>query len=216
MRVGKVATRAGWTPAIGSALEDPERRMRGTLQPVASFPVTYRRERLFVLRRIRQLGVPADQVDDAAQEVFMVLHEHFERLDLRTSLRPWLHSVVRRVCANRKRMVRRFWLRFSCLAEPIDLDDISTDPDAPPEAELERREMLRHVSRALQALPAPQRDVFLLARIEQRTLAEIGGVMNISSNTAASRLRMACARLERTGFALEDAAGTIRGRRCSP
>jgi RNA polymerase sigma-70 factor (ECF subfamily) len=60
-----------------------------------------------------------------------------------------------------------------------------------PAGELERREALRVLDRLLCELEEGKRLVFVLAEVEQLTLAEIAEVVEANANTVASRLRAA-------------------------
>jgi DNA-binding CsgD family transcriptional regulator len=53
------------------------------------------------------------------------------------------------------------------------------------------KEDLAVLERALRLLSTKQREVFIMAEIEQLTAAEIGDILTISPNTASSRLRAA-------------------------
>ncbi|WP_231954388.1 RNA polymerase sigma factor [Pirellulimonas nuda] len=63
--------------------------------------------------------------------------------------------------------------------------------------ELEREEMHRAVWRALRMLPREQAEVVALKVWEELTFAEIGQVLDISPNTAASRYQYALPKLAR-------------------
>jgi RNA polymerase sigma factor (sigma-70 family) len=82
-------------------------------------------------------------------------------------------------------------------------DDPDADPAAEmpaPEAEtpvalLERKQAARRILDALDALPAPQREAFLLAEESGMSLAEIAQATGVGAETAKSRLRYALRRL---------------------
>lgn len=177
---------AGWREGPG----------RASQEVAASFETIYRRELGFIHATVRRLGIPPDQVDDAVQEVFMVLHARLGRLEAGVTLRPWLRSVALRVCLNRRRVHHRRSVRLGSAGAGVDPDSVRCERGLPDES-LEQSEALRRFERALRCLSNEQRDVFLLARFEERTLVEIGSLMRISPNTAASRLRVARAHLER-------------------
>ncbi len=63
--------------------------------------------------------------------------------------------------------------------------------------ELEREEMHRAVWRALRSLPREQAEVVALKVWEELTFAEIGRVLDVSPNTAASRYQYALPKLAR-------------------
>ena len=75
-------------------------------------PTTRRLERLFaahyawVWRTLRRLGVPEASVDDAAQQVFLVVSKNLERVE-KQSERAYLMSVALRVASNARRSASR-------------------------------------------------------------------------------------------------------------
>jgi RNA polymerase sigma-70 factor, ECF subfamily len=81
-------------------------------------------------------------------------------------------------------------------------DDPAGDVPAPaheaPDALLARKELARHILDALAALPAPQREAFLLAEEGGLGLEEIAQATGVGRETAKSRLRYAFARLRGT------------------
>src|ERR1700722_8443188 len=51
----------------------------------------------FVWRSVQRLGVPASQVDDVVQEVFLVVHRKLASFEGRSSLKTWLYGIALRV-----------------------------------------------------------------------------------------------------------------------
>jgi RNA polymerase sigma-70 factor (ECF subfamily) len=154
------------------------------------FSKTYRKEREFVVSTVRRLGVPQADVEDAVQDVFIILHSRFDELERGAGLRLWLAAVAVRICSNRRRSLlrRNAGGRFDsdfAIEELVDQrqglpDELSADN--------ERRRLLWS---ALARLDPKKREVFVLAELEQRTANEIASLTNVSRNTVASRLRAA-------------------------
>ncbi len=57
----------------------------------------------FVWRVLRRLGVPDADADDAAQEVFLVVHHKLAAYEERGSIRAWLFTISRQVASHRRR-----------------------------------------------------------------------------------------------------------------
>lgn len=80
-------------------------------------------------------------------------------------------------------------------------DDADDPPDFPapegaqPERMLERAQLAGCLLAAIEALPAAQRDAFLLATEGGLTVEEIANAAGIGFETAKSRLRYACSKL---------------------
>lgn len=162
----------------------------------SQFAATYARERPFVLALVRRLGVPADGVEDATQEVFLVLHSRLGELDPNTPLRVWLRAVAQHVCSNdrRSRWRRMRWVAPGDPIEPDTLPDLASER---PDGATSARELRRLLLQSIERLSPKKRDVLVLALLERRTAVEIAAMKRISPNTASSRLRAAradCAR----------------------
>src|SRR5882724_13016294 len=61
----------------------------------------------FVWRSLRRLGVPAADVDDALQEVFLVVHRRLADYEDRGFMRAWLFSISRQVSSHYRRSTKR-------------------------------------------------------------------------------------------------------------
>ena len=72
-----------------------------------------------------------------------------------------------------------------------DLDAFADDGAPGPEELAERAEAVETADRLLGELDADKREVFILAELEQLTLAEIAEAIGANPNTVASRLRAA-------------------------
>jgi RNA polymerase sigma-70 factor (ECF subfamily) len=136
----------------------------------------------FVWRCLGALGVPVAGQDDAAQEVFVVVHRRLAEFRGESSVRTWLYGIVRNVAANARRSQRR----KGGLAE-LQGDEQSEQPD--PLRNLEAREAADFVQRFVSELDESKRDLFVLAMVEQLSMPEIAPVLGVPLNTAYTRLR---------------------------
>jgi RNA polymerase sigma-70 factor (ECF subfamily) len=172
-------------PALPPDSESPSARTR-------RFDLTYREDRAFVLRVVRRLGIPSGDIEDAVQDVFIVLHARLPHLHHRAPLRPWLRSVAVRVCSNRRRSAllqrNRRQLRGDEALDPDSLFDLQQCAPDEAMAKAEQRDALVH---ALEQLDAAKRQVLVLTALEDRTASEIAGLIRTSPNTVSSRLRLA-------------------------
>jgi RNA polymerase sigma-70 factor (ECF subfamily) len=142
----------------------------------------------FVWRSLRRLGVPSADVDDALQEVFLVVHRRIAEYEDRGLMRAWLFSISRQVSSHYHRGVKRSEARHRGLVVS------STAPDL--EEVVARREAEQLVSAFLDQLEEPQRLVFYLADIEGLTAPEIASALEVNLNTVYGRLRQARKRFE--------------------
>ena len=138
----------------------------------------------FVWRLLRRLGVPEAEVDDAAQQVFIVAARRLPDIPFGGE-RTFLYGTVLRTAATLRRNLRRRerWL------VPGSAD--AESPARTPHEELEHRQALAVLDTLLGALDDELRDVFVLSEIEELSAPEAAALLGIPAGTVASRLRRA-------------------------
>jgi len=145
----------------------------------------------FVWRNLRRLGVADGHLDDAVQEVFLVLHRRWNDFEGRSSLRTWLFQIAVRVAADHRRSQRR----KNPEAHLGVLVDLAEAPvvavGASPEERAEAREAAALVNGLLAELREEHRTVFILAELEEMTMPAIAEALDLNVNTAYARLRAA-------------------------
>jgi len=122
----------------------------------------------------------AQEAQDAVQDVFVALVRAQAALPGVQNLPAYLAVALRRAAVAR--LIRR------TRGAALRLEDVAS-PVAPPSAEL--GEVDAALQRALESLPAEQRQVLLLKVDAEMTFQEIAAALGISANTAASRYRYA-------------------------
>jgi RNA polymerase sigma-70 factor (ECF subfamily) len=153
-----------------------------------AFEDAYARYHDGVRRALGCLGVPHAVLDDAVQEVFLVVHRRRGDPDRYATLREWIYGVARRIAWRHHRTRTRYEQRLGLVEPP--------DPPRGPEAEVERDEAVAFVREFLATLDPDQRDVFVFAEIEGLGAREITAIVGANVNTVYSRLRLARARFE--------------------
>lgn len=139
----------------------------------------------FVWRSVRRLGVPERALDDAVQDVFIVVHRRLGDFEGRSSIKSWLFGIARRVAHDHRRRASRKD-RGESLPEAI------ADPYAPsPLESAARAQAVALLHALLDSLDDDKREVFILAELEQMTVPEIADAISVNLNTAYSRLRAA-------------------------
>jgi RNA polymerase sigma-70 factor, ECF subfamily len=144
------------------------------------FEALYRDNFAFVWRVLRRLGIPIAQLEDAAQDVFVIVHRRRDRWT-HGSARSWLFGIARRVAADVRRSQRRGDRRLRAVA----------DVPPPPRDPSGRMEAADFVARVLDTMDPDKRIVFTLADIEGLTAKEIGDALDVNVNTIYARLRAA-------------------------
>lgn len=138
----------------------------------------------FVWRSLRRLGVPPASIDDAAQDVFVVVHRRLGEFAGRSSPKTWIFGIALRVARDHQRLLRRKGGH-----EPLDAS-IRDEAQDPAES-LARAEAVRELDRILSLMDEDKRSVFVLAEIEQLSGPEIAEALGLNLNTVYSRLRAA-------------------------
>ena len=141
----------------------------------------------YVFRCLRSLGVADGMVEDAVQDVFLVVHDKLHAFDGAAKLRTWLYAIVLRIA--RRYRERRAREARDAAPEPIDRRSA--------EQALISLESLDLARQALEALSEEKREVFVMAEIEQLSAPEIASITFAPLNTVYSRLRAARLEFER-------------------
>lgn len=149
-----------------------------------SFDRIYDANAGFVWRVLRGMGVADGAVEDAVQDVFVVVHRRLSEFDGKHPVKTWLFAIAYRVACDYHRKQKR-----TRTQEPLDE---SVRDRAPTPADVaERTEGLRILAELLDGLSDDKRAVLVLAEIEEMTVPEIAATIGIPLNTAYTRLRRA-------------------------
>lgn len=160
------------------AFEYPERRM--------TFREVYHDHFAFVWRSLRRLGVPDADANDAAQDVFLVVHRRLGDFEGRAKLTTWLFRICLRVARDR---AQRAHVRYEVPAADGTTDRVDPEDDAV--TRLERRDDLALFDAAISELDFDLRAAFSLFELEAMTGPEVAHVLQVPLGTAYSRLRLA-------------------------
>lgn len=136
-----------------------------------------------VWRSLRRLGVPSSSLDDAAQDVFLVLHRRWLDFQHQSSLKTWIYGILLRVASDHKRRARRERARWS--PEPAEIES----PTETPDRILQQREASRLLHVALGQLDDKERQMLVLVDLEEGSVVDAAEALGINLNTAYSRLR---------------------------
>jgi RNA polymerase sigma-70 factor (ECF subfamily) len=161
-----------------------------------------------VYRLLGHLGVPHSDLDDATQQVFMIVADKLSHIQP-GSERAFITSVTARI-ASRWRRTHRRRKEKECAGD--EWLEQSAAPEPSPEQHLQLAEAQRMLLLALDALPDPQREVFVLFEIEELTLRDIAEALAVPQGTVASRLRAARDQFHRAVTQLQSAAARGRSR----
>jgi len=136
-----------------------------------------------VLGWCARLGGPRVDSEDAAHDVFIVVLNKLGSLQDCARFSAWLFGITRRVLARHRRQA---WVRRWVPGLQLDVADGGPGPAK----RYELSETSRRVQRALEQLPAAQREVLVLCDLEERTDNEAAQLLDIPLGTVKSRQRL--------------------------
>jgi RNA polymerase sigma-70 factor, ECF subfamily len=169
-------------PATDAALL--ERSARGD---AAALDELFRRYRTVAYRvAYRLLGREADALD-AVQDGFVKVLGNLDRFRGQSSFKTWLLRIVSNAALDMgRRRQRDGWNDRPPV--PATPDMVGPDDRPPPDHHLERADLRRVIDSALAALPATQRQTFVLHVDGELSYREVADTLGISIGTVMSRL----------------------------
>jgi RNA polymerase sigma-70 factor (ECF subfamily) len=145
-----------------------------------TFPEIFAGHARYVWRVLAHLGVAAGDVEDACQEVFVVVHRRLDEWEGRGEIRSWLYGISLRVAsAYRRRAHRQHEQLVDRVPEHAATDD--------PQGTIELRRRVDAIERALSALDEDRRAVFVLHEIEELPMREVAVILECPVHTAYGR-----------------------------
>lgn len=156
-----------------------------------SFEQVYERHFDFVWCNVRRLGVPEASVDDAVQEVFLVVYRRLGEFEGRSSVKTWLFAIMLRVVRDHRRALRRKSPHAHSSGASVDADTVADERAVNPHDCTVRSQGLRLLVKLLGELDDDKRAVLVLAELEQMSAPEIAEALGVNLNTVYARLRAA-------------------------
>ena len=183
---GALVTSTGQMASFAHALAPAHPADDGT---VPAFETVYTAHVGFVWRVLRTFGVPEAQIEDAVQDVFVVVHRRLGEWQGKAAITTWLFAIARRVASGHRRRARK---RTDALPDAL-ADALAGDQPGggDPFAEMSRAQAAATVMAILEQLDHDKRIVFALVELEQLSVPEVARMLGLNLNTAYSRLRLA-------------------------
>jgi RNA polymerase sigma-70 factor (ECF subfamily) len=155
-----------------------------------AFEVLVSRHRTPVFSFLLRLTGDRGRAEDLCQETLLRVVRASERWQERARFRAWLYAIARNLAvdeARRAALRRASSLDVTAPGAPDRAPETSPGPEAAAAAALLRPKL----EAALAALPAEQREVFLLREHAGLRFAEIAEATGVPENTVKSRMRYA-------------------------
>ncbi|WP_252183468.1 sigma-70 family RNA polymerase sigma factor [Rossellomorea vietnamensis] len=122
--------------------------------------------------------------EDSVQDVFVVCCHHYDKLYEILDFKPWIY----RITINKsKDMLKSASYRKTVIQSSLLTIFKSNDP--PPDMLLIKRSEEETLSKSVLKLPVKYREVIILYYYEELSIAKIGDILNLNSNTVKTRLK---------------------------
>ncbi|HEX4859506.1 MAG TPA: sigma-70 family RNA polymerase sigma factor [Usitatibacteraceae bacterium] len=163
----------------------------------AAFDELYARHRAGLYRFIARQCRVSERIDEIFQDVWMNMIAATPRYSVQAQFRTWLFTIAHNKLmdyfrGNAKAEARLYEVKDGEESVDMALPGPRTDE---PEVQVASTRARAAILAALDGLPAPQREAFLLSEEGGLTVAEIAAATGISHEAAKSRLRYAIAKL---------------------
>lgn len=150
--------------------------------PPAVFRDLYERHFAFTWRTLRYLGVGSAQLDDAVQELWVIVHRRLADFEGRSDIKTWLFSIALNV---RRNLYRSDRLRAKLVPLPNEVGSSEGDPSL----EREGQEAWRVVLSFMATLDETRRAVFVACLLEGLSAAEAAEITGLDVATVYHRVR---------------------------
>jgi RNA polymerase sigma-70 factor (ECF subfamily) len=179
---------------IGSAPDDATLMLRYRKGDVRAFEMLYERHKGALYRYLNRLCRSPEVANDLFQEVWSKVIASRERYEVRAKFTTFLFHIAHNCAIDYFRRAGRPQEKAT-----QDVDGLADELPGPshesPDAALAEAQLRADFKRALDELPAEQRDVFLLYEETGLGLEDIGRITGVAMETAKSRLRYALGKL---------------------
>jgi RNA polymerase sigma-70 factor (ECF subfamily) len=165
--------------------KQPEAPLQLSALDEQRFHMLYREHFDFVFRNLRRLGVAPASLDDALQDVYLVVLRRISDLHHDEHLKAWLFAIIFRVAGNHRRTARR-----RGTPEPLHDAQLCSQQLGPFDLTA-RAQASQFLHGFLNTMDDNRRAVFVMAELEQLTAPEIAEALHANVNTVYSWLRTA-------------------------
>ena len=162
----------------------------------AAFEVLYRRHEMRIWRYLERNVRNRATADELMQEVWFAVARDAARYEPTARFTTWLFTIAHhRMIDSIRRSRRQTSLDTLGYEAEAVVEQLTADPRTGPLAETQARDEAGALLRAVEQLPADQREAFLLQVEGDLSVEEIAAITGSSFETTKSRLRYARAKL---------------------
>jgi len=182
------------SPVAAVVPDDTTLMLRYRDGDVRAFELLYERHEVVMYRYLQRLCRSPEMANDLFQEVWSKVIASRERYEARAKFTTFLFHIAHNCAIDQFRRVGRPQEHGTLDVDAL-ADELSGPTQESPDAALAESQLRADFKRALDALPAEQRDVFLLYEETGLGLEDIGRITGVAMETAKSRLRYALSKL---------------------
>jgi RNA polymerase sigma factor (sigma-70 family) len=163
-----------------------------------AFDVLYTRHEMavwrFVFRSVRNQAV----ADDLMQDVWFAVARQAGVYEVRAKFKTWLFTIAHNRMVDHFRTAKNHASLDARDEDNALAETLAADSGFGPVRQLQSREQAAALIAAVEALPAPQREAFLLQAEAGMSVEEVATTTGVSFETAKSRLRYARSSLKQS------------------
>ncbi len=180
---------------LAAALSDEEVIERVKNGETGLYELIMRRYNQRLYRVTRAILGDAAESEDVMQEAYVRAYVHLDQFAGRAKFATWLTKIAVYEALSRRRNRGRI---EELDAAPEGVAQMTlADQSEDPERQAIENQLCRRLEQAVDALPAPFRQVFVMREIEQMSTAEVASALGISIVAVKIRLHRARAALRR-------------------
>ncbi len=168
-------------PENSDSAEQELLAIRCQLGELAAFEELVARWHVPIWQYLRRMSDRNDLADEFAQETWLRVLRGIPALRDPARLASWMFGIARRVMMDRLRQK----YRHQSLLESA-LDDLQSTPDEPDE--VDRRDDIANLRLKFDSMPLPQRELLTLYYLDELSIDDVAGVLEIPVGTVKSRL----------------------------
>jgi RNA polymerase sigma-70 factor, ECF subfamily len=177
-----------------AAIDDSTLMLRYRDGDLRAFEMLYSRHKGALYRYLQRLCRDSEAANDLFQEVWSKVIASRERYEVRAQFNTYLFRIAHNCAIDYFR--RSGKVGAGQIVDVNELEEVLPGNEADrPDAQASASQVKAAFKRALDDLPAEQRDVFVLYEESGLSLEEIGKVTGVAMETAKSRLRYAVSKL---------------------
>ena len=145
------------------------------------------RDRIY---RLAQRFVPnSEDALDITQDAFIRAYQGLSDFKRKSQFYSWLYRITVNLCIDfLRKNARRETMNYALESDDLPMMNIADHNLRPPTQEVEDKELLTYLRRAIMQLAPKQREIFILRHWEGLSLKEIANTLGRSSGTVKAHL----------------------------